>query len=718
MTADQPLDAVAWARANHRYLRGELERLRLLLRRRVLWLRRQWARDQGPGFQGLAIADGHADRLLVPADAAAAESFQGTDPEAMAIQSSLLVQEAELADQARRLADAGQPPAIDVLVHRFGLSAFDRDLALICLAPEMDPSFELLYAYVQDDVGRKYPTLGLALDLFVGDDDAWLDARHRLTPAAPLRRFLLVLPDPGAGQAQPALSAPLRLSQRAADFLLGVNQPDPRIAGLLRPLPPALLSPSAGDVLQLLGDRLRDDATWPMVNLVGPPGAGKRALARALCERLGLQIHAVDLASFPEPLAERQELIGLVEREAVLAQFALYVDATWAAGVREPGGRPAGCDSIERLGVFLVVGSDEAWPSERATISVRLQRPDTQAQRDLWRRALQEVPNSLNGEVEALVQQFDLGPATISRVIAAALGRAGLRFRGDGELSAADLWQACRDHTGLRLDELAQRIAPCHAWPDIVLPEDVLRHLREIAAQVPCRGQVYDGWGFGAKLNRGRGISALFCGSSGTGKTLAAEILAGHLDLDLYRIDLAGVVSKYIGETEKNLRRVFDAAEESGCILFFDEADALFGKRSEVKDSHDRYANIEIDYLLQRMEDYRGLAILATNVKSHVDPAFLRRLRFVVDFPFPDPSDRARIWQRVLPAAAAVARLDYSRLSRLEIPGGSIQNIAVNAAFLAAAEGAPIEMRHLLHAARREYSKIGKLIVEAELRPG
>ena len=250
-----------------------------------------------------------------------------------------------------------------------------------------------------------------------------------------------------------------------------------------------------------------------------------------------------------------------------------------------------------------------------------------------------------------------------------------------------------------------------------MLPDDVGRQLREIADQVAGRSRVYEAWGFGAKLSRGRGIGALFAGPSGTGKTLAAEVLAAHLDLDLYRIDLSGVVSKYIGETEKNLRRVFDAAEQSGAILFFDEADALFGRRSEVKDSHDRYANIEVSYLLQRMEDYRGLAILATNLKSHLDPAFLRRLRFLVDFPFPDAAQRQRIWRRVFPPQAAVEGLDWAALARLEIPGGNIQTIALNASFLAAGAGAPIRMEHVFHAARREYAKLDRLITETEFGP-
>jgi SpoVK/Ycf46/Vps4 family AAA+-type ATPase len=344
----------------------------------------------------------------------------------------------------------------------------------------------------------------------------------------------------------------------------------------------------------------------------------------------------------------------------------------------------------------------------------------------MWQQVLDGVPHSLNGHVEALVQQFDLGPQAIAQAVTSARAHVCLRPPADApdgaspdgiELTLDDLWQACREQAGWQLDELAQRIIPCYTWEDIVLPKDVFHQLQEIAAQVAHRPQVYGVWGFGEKLSRGRGISALFSGPSGTGKTMAAEILASHLKLDLYRIDLAGVVSKYIGETEKNLKKVFDAAERSGAVLFFDEADALFGKRTEVKDSHDRYANIEVNYLLQRMEDYRGLAILATNRKSTLDEAFMRRLRFLVDFPFPDSASRQSIWQKVFPPQAEVEGLDHDRLARLEIPGGNIRNIALNAAFLAADEGKPIGMDHVMRAARREYAKIDKLVTAAEFGP-
>jgi SpoVK/Ycf46/Vps4 family AAA+-type ATPase len=317
----------------------------------------------------------------------------------------------------------------------------------------------------------------------------------------------------------------------------------------------------------------------------------------------------------------------------------------------------------------------------------------------------------LNGQLDALVSQFSLG----ADAIRAAHAQARARFTITPEAErGAELWDACRTRSRPRLEDLAERIEPVAGWEDLILPDTQLRALGDVAAHVRGRARVYEDWGFSSKGARGLGISALFAGVSGTGKTMAAEVLAGELRLDLYRIDLSQIVSKYIGETEKNLSRVFNAAEEGGAILLFDEADALFGKRSEVKDSHDRYANIEISYLLQRMESYRGLAILTTNLKPALDAAFVRRLRFVVQFPFPEAAQRAAIWRRVFPADTPTEELDFAKLARLNVAGGHIRNIALNAAFIAASTGEPVRMTHLLRAAQSEYAKLEKPLTEAE----
>ena len=713
-TADAPA-AVSWDEAHRAWLEAELRALRSRLHRRVLWLRRQWKHDPLQAYQGLVISDAQADGLLVGDDPRAEEIFQREDPEAAPLGREIEAAESEAASRRRALAEAGAPAALDVLSELLGLSELERGVLLLALAPEIDPGFERLYGYVQDDAGRKHATPHLALTLLAGGAEERQAARQAFLPGAPLRRFRLVTLEPGAPGSPPG-SRPLKLEERIADYLLGINHPDERLAEILRPVHSVPLSAAHRELVARLRRWMEAGEAGerrPLLNLIGPPGSGKLGVARALCDELGVNLFRLDVARLPAPGPEREELLRLLERETVLLQAALVLEVDPDPVEKE---RMALLGLlVDRLGVFFIAASRERWPVERETLAVRVPRPDAAARREIWSRALESVPHELDGDLDRVVQQFELGPREIVRVVTAS--RDGARLRSPESapaITSADLWQACRDHAGGDLDELARRLVPCHTWDDLVLPDDVARQLREIAGQVAWRSRVYETWGFGAKLSRGRGISALFAGPSGTGKTLAAEVLAAHLDLDLYRIDLSGVVSKYIGETEKNLRRVFDAAESSGAILFFDEADALFGKRSEVRDSHDRYANIEVSYLLQRMEDYRGLAILATNLKSHLDQAFLRRLRFLVDFPFPDAGQRRSIWSRVFPPRAETAGLDPEVLSRLEIPGGNIKNIALNASFLAAGEGGPVRMEHVLRAARREYAKLDRLISEAE----
>ena len=339
--------------------------------------------------------------------------------------------------------------------------------------------------------------------------------------------------------------------------------------------------------------------------------------------------------------------------------------------------------------------------------------------RALWVESLGPWAETIEGQLDTVATQFDLSPRQISIA-----GEQALQSTQDSDATADPdpqvlehaLWHQCRVLARHDLDELAQRIEPKAQRQDLILPEAQLRILDDIATHARQRATVYERWGFGDKSNRGLGISALFWGASGTGKTTAAEVLAGQLRLDMYRIDLSSVVSKYIGETEKNLRRVFDAAEAGGSILLFDEADALFGKRSEVKDSHDRHANIEVSYLLQRMEAYHGLAILTTNLKDNLDSAFLRRIRFVVRFPFPDAAQRADIWRRVLPKRTPTRDLDIAKLAKLNVTGGNINNIALGAAFCAADEGQPVSMKHLLRATQAEYAKLDKPLTESEIK--
>jgi hypothetical protein len=448
----------------------------------------------------------------------------------------------------------------------------------------------------------------------------------------------------------------------------------------------------------------------PIVQLCGPDRVTRTSVAEAACVRLGMPLNRLRVEQMPSTSAESELLGRLCDRETTLTGAALLVDFDAA----DDAGRGGATALADRLRGPVILSSREPIAGlERPRVRIDVGKPASHEQRELWTASLGSLGEELNGELDALVGQFDLSLRQIQA--AGAIAKAAPTSEQERGLARL-LWDASRTQARPRLDDLAQRIEPAAGWDDLVLPQAQRAALREMLDHARLKALVYGDWGFRAKGARGLGISALFSGPSGTGKTMAAEVLAGELHLDLYRIDLSSVVSKYIGETEKNLRRVFDAAEDGGTILLFDEADALFGKRSEVKDSHDRYANIEVGYLLQRMEAYRGIAILTTNLKSALDSAFLRRLRFVVQFPFPDPAARAEIWRRIFPSSAPVANLQPETLARLNVTGGSIRNIALGGAFLAAAAGEEIGMAHLLQAARSEYTKLERPLTDAELR--
>jgi hypothetical protein len=602
------------------------------------------------------------------------------------------------------------PPGAERVRRLFALSDFERDVVLLCAAVEFDGRFASLCAAAQGDPARPYPTFGLAL--------AALPNPHwsALAPDAPLRRWLLV-EVAGGPPGTPLTRLPLRIDERVLHYLAGVVHPDERLVPLLTPH-----TGRGGERLvpahQAIADQLfnvfngAEGATAPLVQLCGGEAGVKRAVVAAAATRLGRGVRVIDASALPAAPGDLPLLVRLLEREAALGGWVYLLDGEEQAGLDST--RLSSAQRLaDALRLPLALASRDRWTSIRKpSVVYDVDKPGSGEQRRIWHETLGRSAASLNGHVDRLVTHFHLGPQAIRDATAEALARDA---QPTTEGLATALWDACRGRARPRLDDLAQRIEPSAGWPDLVLPEPQRLILREIAVHVRRRTTVYEHWGFGAQSGRGLGISALFSGPSGTGKTMAAEVLAGELRLDLYRVDLSATVSKYIGETEKNLRRIFDAAEEGGVILLFDEADALFGKRSEVKDSHDRYANIEVGYLLQRMEAYRGLAILTTNLKAALDPAFLRRIRFVVQFPFPDVVQRAEIWRRVFPERTPTAGLDDGQLARLNIGGGNIRNIALGAAFLAAEAGESVRMPHVLRAAQAEYAKLEKPLTEAEV---
>ena len=687
-----------WAEANQRYLTAALRVARLNLERHIARSKKERKAEQQQDKERKGEPQQEKERKAEPQQ-----------------QQEQARQEAA-AQQALEKASAAMPSpaALERLGTMFSLSAFERDLVLLCAGIELDSRFAPLCAEAQGDPARDFPTFSLALAALPG---AFWSAS---TPAAPLRRWRLI--EVGAGAA--LTLSPLRIDERILHFLAGVQHMDERLAGLVEHLnETSELAPShqalAERIAALWSQSAEGSAALPVVQLCGDEVADKRAIAVAACAALGLRVGLLAAQSVPTGASELDGFLRLWGRETVLGNSALLLEAN---ELEASDAARAGAVNklVESLSCPLVVSSVERRrSSHKPLVTFDVLKPTADEQRELWKRALGETPFNLEGRVEALVSQFNLNLQRVRTAHAEASVRQPPGENGHA-LSAEEfgqaLWDACRTQARPRLDDLAQRIEPAARWEDLVLPAPQLRTLRDLAVHVRRRAQVYETWGFASKGERGLGVSALFAGASGTGKTMSAEVLANELRLDLYRIDLSAVVSKYIGETEKNLRRVFDAAEEGGAILLFDEADALFGKRSEVKDSHDRYANIEVSYLLQRMEAYRGLAILTTNLKGSLDTAFLRRIRFIVHYPFPDAGQRAEIWRRIFPRETPTENLDFGKLALLNVAGGNIRNVALNAAFLAADAGEPVRMAHLLRAAQGEYTKLEKSLTEAEVR--
>ena len=613
-------------------------------------------------------------------------------------------EEGEQGAGAADFGDIPPAPALEALSSIFGLSPFEKHVLLLCAGFELDSSFPRLIAAAHADSSRIHPTFSLAMTFLPGAH--W----SALLPAAPLRRWRLVVVEVGEGGS--LTQSPLRIDERILHYLTGLSCLDERLQGLVEPVPASggLLASHASLAARAAG-LLSGSSEPPVIQLCGGTEGDREAIASSASDLLGMRLYRMDGREVPAQPHEKEALRCLWEREAALSGSVLLIDCSDI----EPATGRSVASFIESIRGMVIISSHEPIAfRRRAAVRLDVRRPRAAESLDLWRRALGDASLDMNGAVEAVAAQFGLGAQGILSACSKVLAEGDVDADED-EDAGRRLWEACRSQARPMIEGLAQRIEPGATWDEIVLPEAQVRTLHEIAAHVRQRSRVYEDWGFASKGERGLGISALFSGSSGTGKTMAAEVLASDLNLDLYRIDLSQVVSKYIGETEKNLRRVFDAAEGGGAILLFDEADALFGKRSEVRDSHDRYANIEVSYLLQRMEAYRGLAILTTNMKAAIDQAFMRRIRFSVQFPFPDASQRALIWRRIYPPGVPVDGLDIWKLSRLNISGGSIRNIALYAAFLAADESRAVSMDHILRAAKVEYSKTEKTLTEQEV---
>ena len=602
-------------------------------------------------------------------------------------------------------------PSLEFLSQIFGLSIFEKYVLVLCAGHDLDP--EIKQICINNNSRIPYPNFELALSVL--PEAHW----SALTPESPLRRMNLIslenLPN------STVTTSPIRIDERILHYLTGITYLDPRLRGIVTPIKmEKYLVKSNLDLVKNIVDSFKHHKKLSIIQLLGSDMMTKKIVANDACEKMGLRIWKLLPQSIPGKIDEMESFTRLWNRESILLGSCLYIQADdLDSNYKEILDKFLGGNV--RGPIFL--STQEGWMGKSMqdldSFNIQVRKPKKSEQKILWKQYLDKFHDDQNFDsaVDKITNQFNFDSYSIhlaSNTVTNSMLDLETKIASDDDFLFHTMWESCRQISRPKMSELAQRIVPQSTMKDLILPEKEKNLLYEIIRHIKNKEKVYDTWGFENIGNRGLGTVSLFAGESGTGKTMAAETIANELNLDLFRIDLSMIISKYIGETEKNLRKIFDAAEDGGSILFFDEADALFGKRSEVHDSHDRYANIEVGYLLQRMESYQGLAILATNYKNSMDSAFLRRIRFVITFPFPDKKSREKIWKRSFPKQAPTSGVDFAKLSKFSITGGNIRNIALNAAFLAAEDDNPINMSHLIHAAKSEYSKLEKPLTRME----
>lgn len=595
--------------------------------------------------------------------------------------------------------------SIEQLCHIFGLNEFERDIILLCAGVELNRKWGELIAKIQGDQQAILPTFGLVLSVFPSQH--W----SAISPLSNLRKWKLIELINGKTLALTSL----RIDERILHFICGLQGIDERLLGMIEPnLPFVPLVDSHSNMIQFITELWTTSPSedLPVIQLLGEDRITKRSIAVSVANHFQFNHYVISGETLPSDPAQSYVVHCLWKRECLLRPSILILDCdTFSAEDQQKENNLV--RFLDHVNCPLIILAQDRRSSRyKSLVTYDIESPTTAEQKYLWKKTLPPQYGGLNQEVDRIVSQFNLSSPAIRSIALKTVSIAQNDHRPFFDL----LWETCRLQARPKLDDLAERINANSVWEDLILPDKEKEILQDIAIHVKNKQKVYEQWGMGSKNGRGLGITALFSGQSGTGKTLSAEVLGNYLKLDVYRIDLSSVVSKYIGETEKNLKRIFDCAEGGGVILLFDEADALFGKRSDVKDSHDRYANMEVSYLLQRMESYQGLAILTTNLKSSIDQAFLRRLRFVVQFPFPDKVQREEIWKRSFSAKIPTQDLDYRKLANLSVAGGNIKNIALNCAFLAAEDDQPVQMRHILQAAKSEYIKLEKPNIDNETK--
>jgi len=723
------MNEVAWLQL--RYLEAEFARLDVLLRREV----RKWVlagQDPNDDYRGMYIAQAEAEALLDRPFGVSWGQWVALPTEEAELQRSLAesaVEEVEAWEQA--LQENGVRPRVLQLAEAFHLDRRALDILLLCIAPAFDTKYERLYGYLQDNVTRRRPSVRLILDLLGDGGIEKFSLAPYLHGKAPLFQHRLlshvIEPPPVNGH---WLNQTLQPSETVVAWLRGDYATEGALteeATFTEVTPDATDTLLASATVERLRSSFQTDSVRPILSFVGADQLKQQAVVRLLAATAGISLLTVTLKKANPEERLPGVVLPLALRDARITGALLHL-CGWESVVDADGGVEAALMAQLCAHPGLVVlSSSGAWQPgglfrTRRILVEEFALPGYVERQELWRHFidLQSEENAhgkrnattiAKRDLELLAGQFELTSATIRDVVTAARDQAD---QTQSELTADLLFSLARRYSNPRLSTLARKIEPRYAWTDIILPVDQKQILQELVATVRHRPKVLHEWGVGNKLAASAGVTVLFAGPPGTGKTMAAEVIAGELRLDLYKIDLASVVSKYIGETEKNLEKIFTEAASSNAILFFDEADAIFGKRAEVKDAHDRYANVEISYLLQRMEAYDGVTILATNLRGNLDEAFLRRIHFAVDFPFPRMADRLRIWQALFPPELPrTAELDLAFFAReFELAGGNIRNIIVSAAYLAADNGQVVTHEHLLHGARRELRKMGRLVQE------
>lgn len=728
VTADSQNSALPFASAAE-HVAAELEWLRLLLHRETLRLKASNLLAADP-FRGLYLADEQVDAIL---RTWTSEQGRPQNPRIVELSEAAAVLRETIDTQLEESELAGCPMPMTQLASKFGLTAFECRTLVAALAVEIDLRFESLYSWVRNDVTRKSPSVDLVLKLFCETPEQLNEARGAFRSDAPLfARQLLRAGNDQQERDQSLLARSLRVDERIHDFLLNQHLTsshaiDSRVAvftSISRPLRRMNSLYLPGELMAQLQrtSEMPSDTIW---FLCGPEGSGKKSAVEALCSDRNRALLAVDLHKLVHSPSSGSMLLQLLLREAVLSDADLlfeFAEAAMGEAANSSGILEALQEIVPPADVRIYLAGDVKLPnSTRCKCrwhSFEFPIPSVPVRAQLWREALNSSETEGELDIDLLASRFALTGGAIQRAYADAVSTARIQGSDDLTLSSRQLEAAARLQSNHGLRQFAQKVESTANWQSLVVPQHIYRQLRDVCTAERYRHTVYSKWGFDQRLIAGKGLNVLFCGASGTGKTMSAGILARELGRDLYRIDLSIVVSKYIGETEKQLSLIFREAKSSNAMLFFDEADALFGKRSEVKDAHDRYANVEIAYLLQKMEEYEGIVILATNLRRNMDDAFSRRMHHVIEFPFPDAEHREKIWRSILPPSAPVAGdVNFSFLARqFELAGGSIRNIALAAAFLAAEEATAIRMEHCVIATALELQKNGKLPSRSEFR--